>query len=229
MRTRIAIASFLALALAAAAMAEDQQAVFAEVNGKVEYQVGGADWTPARPGDAIGAGVVVSTGFKSSATLKIGTATISVKPITRLTLQELIKTSGGTQTKLFLLSGRVKADIPKEPGKTIDFKVKSPTATASVRGTSFEFDGVNLLVDRGSVQLATPTFQFRNVAAGEFSNVTTGGVVPPPAAVSVETGLSQVGELVSQAQAESLAPAAAKPQQIVSSDMLIPLLSVSIQ
>jgi len=105
----------------AAATAEEASAVFSEVSGKVEYQVPGSDWKPARIGDKVHPGDIVSTGFKS-------------------------------------------------------------TATASVRGTAFEFDGINLIVDRGSVQLATPTMQFRHVEAGQFSMIAAGGVVPPPAA-----------------------------------------------
>jgi hypothetical protein len=227
MKNRIAAA--LALVLAAGALAaEEQTAVFSEVNGKVEYQSPGKDWKPAKLGDSLGAGTIVSTGFKSTALLKLGATTISVKPITRLTLEELIKTEGGTQTKLYLLAGRVKADVPKQAGQTIDFKVKSPNATASVRGTSFEFDGVNLIVDRGSVQLQTPTLQFRYVSAGQFSNVTAGGVVPPPAAVSLETGLAHVNELVNQAQAQSLAPPP-QAQSVVSPDLLIPSVSIVIE
>jgi len=199
------IALFTGLALLAMIAAVGQDATFGEVNGKVEYQKPGAtDWIPAKAGNQVSRGTVISTGFKSTALLKIGAATITVKPITRLTLEEIIKTEGGTQTKLFLLSGRVKADVPPQPGQTTDFKVTSPTATASVRGTAFEFDGVNLIVDRGSVRLVTPTLQFRYVSAGEFSTVTTGGVVPPPAAVVVASGLERVDELVHQQQEQSL-------------------------
>jgi len=199
---------FLALAVIAggSAAAEQASAVFSEVNGKVEYKEPGGDWKTARVGLSVLPGDVVSTGFKSTAVLMIGHTSISVKAITRLTLEQLIKTSGGTSTTLFLLSGRVKADVPPQPGQTTAFQITSPTATASVRGTAFEFDGVNLIVDRGSVQLATPTMQFRHVDAGQFSMVTPGGVVPPAVAVSVEHGLDSVHELVTQQQEASLTP-----------------------
>jgi hypothetical protein len=181
-----------------------QEASFSEVNGKVEYQLGKDSWKPAKVGDKVGKGVVISTGFKSTAVLMIGKSAISIKPLTRMTLEDIVKTEGGTQSQLFLLAGRVKADIPPQPGQTTEFKVKSPTATASVRGTGFEFDGVNLIVERGSVQLMTATGQTRMVGAGEFSYVARGGVVAPPSAVVVASGLDSVVELVVQSVAESL-------------------------
>ena len=196
------IPGLLALGLLLALAAAGEDATFSELSGKVEYQAPGGTWKAAKLGDRIGAGVLVSTGFKSTAQLKIGATTITVKPVTRLTLQELVKTEGGTQTKLYLLSGKVKADVPPQPGQTTDFKITSPTATASVRGTSFEFDGFNLIVDRGSVRLSTPSQQYRYVSAGEFSTVSKTGVVLPPATVSVAQGLAHIVELVRQQQDE---------------------------
>jgi len=199
---------FVCLALilaAAAASAATLSATITEVAGKVEYKLPGRDWRPAKVGDVVPSGTVISTGFKSTALLTVGPSTITVKPVTRLTLEELVESSSGTQTQLFLLAGRVKADVTPQSGKVTEFQVKSPTATASVRGTGFEFDGVNLLGDRGLVELRTPSGMRRSVAAGEFSYVTSGGGVTPPTAVSLETGLDRVDELVDQADSESRA------------------------
>ena len=172
----------------------------------MEFQAPGGQWKPARVGDLVDKGTVISTGFKSSAVLKVGQTTISLKPITRLTLDELIKTEGGTQTSLFLLAGRVNADVTPQAGQATQFKVTSPTATASVRGTSFEFDGVNLVVDRGTVVLATPMGQSRKVSVGEYSYVAPGNIVAPPSAVATGTTLDHVVDLVQQSNAESLSP-----------------------
>lgn len=178
-------------------------ATLVEVAGKVEYQLPGKDWKAAKKGDVIPKGTVVSTGFKSSAVIKVGPATITVKPVTRMALEDLVQSDSGTQTQLFLQTGRVKADVTPQSGQTAEFKVKSPTATASVRGTGFEFDGVNLLVDKGVVQLRTPTGMVRYVGRGEFSYVSSSGTVSPPVAVAVETGLDRIDELVDQADVES--------------------------
>lgn len=234
MDKRIIAAALALLAICGSAIA--QKAEFATVNGKVEYQASsGAEWKPARVGVKISKGTVVSTGFKSGASLKLGATTITLKPVTRMTLEEIVKTQSGSQTQLFLLAGRVKADVPPQAGQTTEFQVKSPTATASVRGTGFEFDGVNLIVDRGSVQLRTPTGQYRMVKAGEFSYVNRNGQVPPPAAVDLATGLDRVDELVEQSDTESLdapepvSPPASEPPPPVAPEVPTGTIDITIQ
>lgn len=194
MKARIVFAIVLAAAAVLPGFSAEQ-AVFSEVKGKVEYKAPGGDWKGAKAGDKIEGGYVVSTGFKSSAVLVMGKTTLSLRPVTRLTLEELIRTEAGAKTQLYLLAGRVKADVPPEPGKTTEFKIKSPTATASVRGTGFETDGVNLVVFRGSVDLAAAGGGSRPVAAGEYGFVGEDGDVPPPAALDASGGLARLGDL----------------------------------
>jgi len=202
-KLRVIISVLLAAAVAASGWA--QSATVVEVAGKVEFQAPGKAWKPAKVGDVIAQGSMVSTGFKSTTVLKIGAATITVKPITRLSLEQIVQNEAGSQTQLFLLAGRVKAEVQPQAGQTTDFQVKSPTATASVRGTGFEFDGVNLVVEHGSVRLMTPGGQFRFVGAGEFSTVTRSGEAASPAAVALGTGLDQIGDLLDQAASEAAA------------------------
>jgi hypothetical protein len=208
------MAAAAVLCLASPALGAEVAAVFAEVTGKVEYQKPGGAWKPAKAGDGVERGTIVSTGFKSSATLKLDEASLFLKPLTRLTLEELVKTSGGTQTKLFLLAGRVKADVPPQAGKTNDFKVRSPTATASVRGTAFEFDGQSLLVSRGKVQYLTPTSQFRIVGAQEFAYIAPNGTVTPPAPVSEGSDLGDAPQILEQEGAEGFEPPPAPPPEV---------------
>jgi ferric-dicitrate binding protein FerR (iron transport regulator) len=52
-----------------------------------------------------------------------------------------------------LQTGRIRADVNPPLGGKTDFTVMSPMVTASVRGTSFDFDGVNLSVDEGRVHV----------------------------------------------------------------------------
>jgi hypothetical protein len=209
MNRRFLLVAFFSLVSACALAAEEGgaiKAVFAEVTGKVEFQRPGAKWQSAKSGDSVEKGTIVSTGFKSSATLKLDEASLFLKPLTRLTLEELLKTSGGTQTKLYLLAGRVKADVPPQAGKTNDFRVKSPTATASVRGTAFDFDGWNLIVSRGKVQYQTPTNQSRMVGAQEFAYIAPNGTVTPPTSVSTNSDLGDASQLADQASLSGFAP-----------------------
>ena len=84
------------------------------------------------------------------------------------------------------MTGRVKAEVTPREGEKAEFKVKSPTATASVRGTGFEFDGQNLLVDHGAVQFESGAGMGipQIVASGEFSAVSQTGTVTAPVAVA---------------------------------------------
>ena len=168
--------------LAAAALT----ATITEVAGKVECKLPGKDWVAAKTGTVLPAGSLISTGFKSTAILKTESATLTVKPVTRLSLEELVKSEGTTKTQMFLMAGRVKAEVTPRKGEQAELKVKSPTATASVRGTGFEFDGQNLLVDHGAVQFESDTGIgiSQTVTSGEFSTLSQTGTVTAPVAVA---------------------------------------------
>jgi hypothetical protein len=129
-----------------------QQAVLQGFAGKVEIKAPGADWAPAAVGQQLENETVISTGFKGSATIGIGNSVIAVGALTRLTLQE-IQAGQNEKVSLGLQTGRIRADVTPPAGGKVDFTVRSPSATASVRGTSFEFNGRHLAVDRGRVQL----------------------------------------------------------------------------
>ena len=90
---------------------------------------------------------------------------------------------------MFLMAGRVKAEVTPKEGEKAEFKVKSPTATASVRGTGFEFDGHNLFVDHGAVQFESGIGVGipKMVASGEFSTLSSAGTVTAPVAVATDT------------------------------------------
>ena len=167
-------------------------ATITEVAGKVECKLPGADWKTAKAGDVLPAGSFISTGFKSTAILQTESAMLTVKPVTRLSLEELIKSEGTSKTQMFLMTGRVKAEVTPKDGEKAEFKVKSPTATASVRGTGFEFDGQNLLVEHGAVQFESSAGMGipQIVASGEFSTVSQTGTVTTPVAIAASTSAS---------------------------------------
>ncbi len=109
------------------------------VSGKAEIQHNGA-WVPLKEGDLIEAGAVISTGFKSEAVLRIGESVLTVKPLTRLTLEELMELDSVLTSAVYLDMGGLKADIKATENQRTGFTVKSPAVTASVRGTSGEVD-----------------------------------------------------------------------------------------
>jgi hypothetical protein len=145
----------LVLLLGAGALfAQEGGAVIREINGTVEFKApGAADWSPAQQGQRITQDTVISTGFKSSALITIGNSTLSVQPLTRLSLAELVRAGDGEKVDINLRAGRVRANVRPPAGGTTNFTVRSPSATASVRGTTFEFDGIQLSVDEGRVHV----------------------------------------------------------------------------
>ena len=202
--------------LAAAALT----ATVTEIAGKVECKLPGKDWVAAKTGDILPAGSLISTGFKSTAILKMESATLTVKPVTRLSLEELVKSEGTTKTQMFLMAGRVKAEVTPPEGEKAEFKVKSPTATASVRGTGFEFDGQNLIVDHGTVQLEAESGIGipQSVGGGQFSTVSQTGTVTAPIAVATNSASAAIptnttSNVSTANRSETIAEIAGTPQE----------------
>ena len=108
------------------------------VTGKVEVQTTGSSWKALKAGDKISKGSVISTGFKSSAKISIDNTTVDLGPLTRITVEKLASNDAKDEANLYLDTGKVKAEVKHNSAKKVDFKVSSPVATASVRGTIIE-------------------------------------------------------------------------------------------
>jgi hypothetical protein len=168
--------------LGACLFAQNGQARFVELTGTVEIKAGGrADWVPAAPGMEIGRDAVVSTGFKSTARISVGNSVLTVRPLTRLSVAELAQRGNDEEVGLYLETGRVKAEVSPPSGGKTDFTVRSPSMTASVRGTAFEFDTRRIQVESGRVLFTNANGQAVYVDGGERSYVdeSQSRVVPP--------------------------------------------------
>lgn len=108
-----------------------------EVSGKVEVQ-NGNKWVAVSKGDILSAGSVISTGFKSEAVLSFAETVIKVKALTRLTIEQLFEKDGDKASAVYLDTGSISADVKPAENKRVGFSVKTPAATASVRGTGGE-------------------------------------------------------------------------------------------
>jgi hypothetical protein len=174
---------FLLFSCAYCTFAQNAAARFIEVSGTVEIkEAGESGWKTAAPGLSVGRNTVISTGLKSSAVISLGSSRLEIRPLTMLSLEELVQRDGIEETVLYLRTGRVRAEVTPPTGIQIDFSVKSPTITASVRGTSFEFDGKHLWVDAGRVLLAGSSGQKVYAAEGQRSYVDENNqnrIVPP--------------------------------------------------
>lgn len=103
--------------------------------GKAEYQ-NGTKWEKLSVGLVLKSGTVISTGFKSEAVLKIGESTVNVKALSRLTIEQISEIDSNHNSSVYLDMGAITADVKAVKDKRVGFTVKTPVATASVRGTS---------------------------------------------------------------------------------------------
>ena len=164
------------------------QAVIVELAGTVELKhAGSAVWVNAVTGQRIEDDTSISTGFRSMAIIALGNSTILVRPLTRLTLRELSQLADSERIEVNLQVGRVRADIRPPAGGRADATFQSPSAVASVRGTVFEFDTLNLQVSEGTVEFTGATMLPVLVDSGRFSSIDeTNGRAALPAETSIE-------------------------------------------
>jgi hypothetical protein len=158
-----------------------QSGIIKEISGQVELKApGSSSFITAKVGDSLTENTIISTDFKSIALIEVGSAVLTVRPLTRLTLTE-IRTSAETEIlSINLQAGRVRVDLNPPAGLKASASVSSNVASASARGTSFEFDTRNLQVTEGNVIFRGTVGQGAPVRAG--SNVSlsqSGGAVNP--------------------------------------------------
>ncbi len=157
----------LTLAVLAAAVFAEPQALIRSVSGRVEVLGPGGTWNTAAAEMKVLPGATISTGFQSEATVEVGAHVLRVGPLTRMRIDELVEREGAASSELFLRVGRIRAEVRSTGGLKQDFTVRSPISTAAVRGTSFDYDGVNLDVDEGVVRLTNLFDQGTTVGRGE--------------------------------------------------------------
>jgi hypothetical protein len=163
-------------------------AVVRETTGKVEVKPPGKNWTPAAPKMVLAQGTTISTGFNSRLVIDIGQSRLTVSPLTRLSLEEIVKRDTLNSTSLTLKVGKVNASVKSAPGERSAFTVKGPVSTAAVRGTEFSYDGYALSVTEGTVVFSNLLGQETPVGAGDGGS--TDGYTPP------QTGEDHIADLV---------------------------------
>ena len=168
-----------------------------ELFGTVELKPSGQTaFIPARVGDMVAMNTIVSTGFKSTALIKAGSTVLAVRPLTRLALSEISGSAGTETINVNLHTGRVRVDVSPPAGTKVSMTISSPVATASVRGTSFEFDTQSLTVLEGTVAFQGSNGGVMMISAGSTSDISAIGraidpietfsanLLPPPPAGS---------------------------------------------
>lgn len=167
-----------------------------DISGKVSVRTGTNSWQKAAKGMAVTSGMSISTGFRSLAIIDLGDSELKVKALTRMNIDELVKKEGTVKTGLSLDVGRVSAKVKRRQGLNHDFKVRSPVATAAVRGTEFEFTPYGVDVTEGIVSFANQLQQQALVRAGGVGKITgNGGVIGGADALSLAYSVSPNGDI----------------------------------
>lgn len=166
MRSFVICAVLLTLAVEFSAA---QTATVVSASGRVETRVQGGPWRPIAAGDRLPVGADISTAFHSRATIDIGGNLVHVEPLTRVAIASFVRDDAVSATELNLRVGRVAAEVRTAEGLSQEFRLRSTQSTASVRGTRFVFDGSELKVLQGKVQLSNLVQQTRTVRAGQVT------------------------------------------------------------
>ena len=145
---------FSTILFCAVSFAENFSAQVVSVSGKAEV-LRENTWTALNEGDTLSGGDTIQTGFKSSLTLKIKESTVNVAALTRITVENLSQNSEKDNAQVFVRTGKVTSNVQKTEGKKVNFVVRTPVATASVRGTEFSvsngFSSTQVETTRGAV------------------------------------------------------------------------------
>jgi hypothetical protein len=158
-----------------------QNGTIRELSGTVEIKRPEASsFIAAKAGDQISQDTIISTALRSIATVEIGSAVIMLQPLTRLSLKEVSASSGSETINVQLQAGRVRVDVNPPAGRSASMTVVSPSATASVRGTSFDLSTRDLYVQHGSVGFSGNRGNLQLVNTGSGSQVKTDGSVDDP-------------------------------------------------
>jgi len=158
-----------------------QNGVIKDITGQVELKApGSSSFVPAKVGDILEEYTIVSTDFKSVALIEIGSAVLTVRPLTRLTLTEIYASAESEILSVNLQAGRVRVDLNPPAGLKASASVSSNVASSSARGTSFEFDTRILQVTKGNVIFKGTTGQGTPVSAGSNVSISQGGSAVNP-------------------------------------------------
>lgn len=104
------------------------------VTGTVNYKTD-KQWKPLQKGMKIPQGAKISTGVGSSAVIRMDGHEVTIKPLSMMMIEENRLTGDVSSNRIGLRRGSVRASISKETRVKTVFRISTPVATSSVRGT----------------------------------------------------------------------------------------------
>ena len=130
------------------------------VKGKVAYK-SKMQWKQLENGMILNEGTKISTGIRSSAVIRIDRHKLTVRPLTMMKIYRNRVTKKSSITKIGLRYGRLRARVKRIKRLKTMFKIATPVATSSVRGTEQEVFygpkiGMIVKVFEGVIDAETP-------------------------------------------------------------------------
>jgi hypothetical protein len=104
------------------------------VKGQARYKTGN-QWVDLTTGMKLAQGTKVSTGINSNVVLNINGDVITIKQMTMIKIEENMLSTTESNTKIGLKRGGLNVRVAKLKTLKTSFKVSTPVATSSVRGT----------------------------------------------------------------------------------------------
>lgn len=192
---RRALAALLGALLAGAALAQSNEPLTCTVRkftGELAARVGQGEWADVQPGQNLVATMELCTGPASEATLAFSDGSVLVlKELSQLRVGELLSQRNRIRIELYLRLGELKAQVKPQQALSTDFSVRTPNATASVKGTEIQRisyhppEGTRTELVSGSLLVQTERGQTL-IGGGDESLVRTEGELVTPAALSQE-------------------------------------------
>jgi len=120
---------------------DDLVARVKKVVGTVETRPGPKKpWAPVKVGMTLVQGADLRTGFRAMCVLDMVDSLVQVDPLTVVRIGQLTREGGTVRTRLILKQGNTAAIVEKERIES-DFRIVTPSATLSVRGTKNAWAG----------------------------------------------------------------------------------------
>jgi hypothetical protein len=135
------------------------------IKGSVAYKLG-TQWQPLKVGMNLKEGTKISTGARSSAVIKIDDHQLTIRQLTMMKIYSNKLTSTSSDTKIGLKYGRLNARVKRIKTLKTSFKISTPVATSSVRGSEEEVfygskSGMMVWVLGGTIETSNPDLPSR--------------------------------------------------------------------
>lgn len=152
MKQKIITALTVVTITATAALAD---VTVVNIKGKAQFKAGN-QWAFLAPGMRLAKGAKISTGANSDVVLNVNGDTIVIRQLSLIKIDENILNAKESNTTIGLKRGGINAKIARDRKVKTSFKVSTPVATSSVRGTQEEISfgpgfGMKILVIEGEI------------------------------------------------------------------------------